>query len=71
MDTAEKEKIVETIQPYARKLAHFTLYAIGGIIMFLNLNEYNLPEDKKLFYSGFFCSFYAVTDEIHQLFVPR
>lgn len=71
MEPIEKEKIVQNLQPYARKLAHYTIYAIGGIIVFVNANQYSLSDDKKVLLAIIFGSLYSVTDEAHQMFVPR
>ena len=54
-----------------RKLAHFTLYFILGLISILILNEYNLSIKHKIIYATMFCLIYACSDEIHQLFVPN
>lgn len=67
----QKEKIVEFLQPIARKLAHFTIYAVGGVLMILCFNEYNLSDRRRLMFSGALGCIYAITDEIHQLFIPR
>ena len=52
-----------------RKLAHFSEYALLGILAFINLAMV-----KKLGYRGLFAAvfscIYASSDEIHQLFVP-
>lgn len=60
---------VEGIQLFVRKMAHFTIYTVGG---FLIMN-YNYTTDKKLkqkiLYSIVFGTGYAMTDELHQLFV--
>lgn len=61
---------VEILQPIIRKLAHFTLYTIGGLlitIMFLQFKA-NIKQTKTM--SFLLGTMYAVTDEIHQLFVP-
>lgn len=71
MEATEKEEIVANLQPIARKLAHFTLYTIGGIILFLNFRLYGLSNNKKLTFSIVAGSLYAMTDEIHQMFIPR
>lgn len=54
-----------------RKLAHFTEYAILGVLIVQVVNQYpNLKKSKaKLFYCILFCLLYAMTDEFHQLFV--
>ena len=71
METNEKEEIVKMLQPIARKLAHFTIYTIGGILAFLNVNEYNSLEKRKVIYCIIFGLVYAATDEMHQMLVPR
>lgn len=69
--TKEKLEIkVELLQPVVRKLAHFTLYMVGGVlivIMFLQFKE-SIQQTKLL--SFLLGTIYAVTDEIHQIFVP-
>lgn len=55
-----------------RKTAHFTEYAILGILFYL-LYRQILPQKNglRLFVLAILSSFlYACTDEIHQLFVP-
>ena len=71
MEEVQKEQIIKELQPIARKLAHFTIYTIGGIFAFLNLNEYNIEDKKKIIFSILFGFIYAITDEIHQMFIPR
>ena len=65
----EKEKIVEKIEPYARKLAHYTLYTIGGVLIINFVNTYELNKRKKVLISIIIGAGYAVTDEFHQYFV--
>ena len=55
-----------------RKLAHFIEYFI---LMFLCLKAFiydlrSLKFNKRLIFCVLFCSFYALTDEFHQLFTP-
>ena len=72
------EKTIEMLQPFVRKLAHFTLYAVGGFLTY-NLNSKSEKIKKlkqkykymnKYTITILFCMFYAITDEIHQIFVP-
>lgn len=51
-----------------RKLAHFSEFAILGILFYINIKEYT--NNKVLLLSVLLSSLYAVSDEIHQLFVP-
>lgn len=62
----EKDKL-ETI---VRKSAHMLIYTIGGILFFLYFNTYDIVFKKKIIYSIIICVIYAITDEIHQGFVP-
>ena len=50
-----------------RKLAHFSEFAILGILVYINIEEYR--KDKVFVYSLLFTILYAISDEIHQLFV--
>ena len=52
-----------------RKMAHFTIYMILGILVTLLVREYNFSFWKCLFISLFVCLLYSISDEIHQLFV--
>lgn len=65
----EKEQITEKLDPYIRKLAHYTLYAIGGILIANYINTYNIKDKNKIIYSICIGATYACTDEFHQLFV--
>ena len=71
MSEEQKEEIVGFLQPIARKLAHFTIYAIGGIIIILYFNEYACNDVKKIMFSGLLGCSYSIFDEIHQMFIPR
>lgn len=63
------EYLYNIIQIFIRKSAHLTLYILGGMIIFNFLYNYfsNLNITK---YSIVFGGIYAITDEIHQYFVP-
>ena len=63
---SKKESIIENTRFIVRKTAHFTLYFILGIIVYLLLTSYNVK--RPIFYSILFCFLYACSDEIHQLF---
>lgn len=52
-----------------RKLAHFSEYALLGILAFINLWRVKGLGYRSLFAALFSCV-YAASDEIHQLFVP-
>ena len=64
------EEQVQKLQLPIRKLAHFTIYAIGGILAIILLNQYNIPLIQKILYSQLIISIYAMLDEFHQSFIP-
>lgn len=65
----EQKNRVETLQFFVRKTAHFSLYALLSLLLlfaFLQLFSF-----YKAVFSAFLCSaLYAISDEIHQSFVP-
>lgn len=66
-----KEKENEIIEKYTypiRKLAHYTLYFVLGILSFLVVKDYSINK-KLIIYSLLICFLYACSDEFHQLFV--
>ena len=65
--TIEEQAIIETI---IRKLAHFWLYTLGGILILLHFNLYKISDKNKVIISWSIGTAYAITDELHQLFVP-
>lgn len=66
--TENLELIVEALQPFVRKLAHFTIYTIGGFLLYNLSNQLKLK--SKFINSLCFGILYAISDEIHQFFVP-
>ena len=60
-------KKVEPYQKAIRKVAHFTEYAVLGILSYI---AFLLHKKKKIVLSATtLCVLYAISDEIHQLFV--
>lgn len=66
----ELNYIVEIYQPLVRKMAHFTLYTVGGFLIFNFINKFKISKLKKIIISILIGVIYAITDEIHQYFVP-
>lgn len=60
---------VELLQHFVRKTAHFTVFAALGFFGSGVLSTYNLKKLRVWFFSLAFCVLYAISDEIHQLFV--
>lgn len=69
MQDEQKEELVEKIEPYIRKLAHYTIYTIGGILLVNCMYVYIKEYKKAVVNASIIGVFYAMTDEIHQLFV--
>lgn len=66
-----KAELISSFQFIARKTAHFSLYAILGLLSFLAVISYrNLKFGLRTALSAAICLLYAVSDEVHQLFVP-
>ncbi len=62
----------EFLSMFIRKAAHFSIYAILGIAVFMCVGVlFDCIGNKKRAASAeAVCMFYAITDEVHQLFVP-
>lgn len=70
LEENEKEQIVSNLQPIVRKLAHFSIYTLGGILIYNFINTYDIENKRKMIYSFIIGGVYAITDEFHQLFIP-
>lgn len=67
---AEKEEIINVVEPIIRKLAHYTLYAIGGILITNSVYQFSNKEKRVIVISAIIGILYATSDEMHQLMVP-
>lgn len=65
--TYSDEEILEKFVVPVRKMAHFTIYLILGILVCILIKEYNLK--NMIIISLMICFTYAISDEIHQLFI--
>lgn len=59
-------KNIEILSIIIRKTAHFTEYFILGLFVYNMVHTYN----KKIYLAIIICVLYAISDEIHQIFVP-
>ena len=66
----ENKELIENCDKVIRKLAHYTIYTVGGILIFNYAYTTNKSQKEKILYSVVFGAVYAITDEIHQYFVP-
>ena len=69
LTTQEKENISKKFTFYIRKFAHFFLYFVLAIFVFILLREFINIDYKLIFFTILICMLYATTDEIHQLFI--
>lgn len=65
----EKEEKIKTIEPVIRKLAHYAIYILGGILIINCMHVYEIYNKKEIIYSAIIGIVYAISDEIHQLFI--
>lgn len=65
----KNEEIVDMVEPYIRKVAHFSEYGLGGILFTLLFSTYNWKDRKIILISIILGIWYASMDEIHQLLV--
>lgn len=84
LSTSITEKIVEVVENLSpnrniniryfnhilRKNAHFFIYLILGILVTNAFRASGALEYKIIIYTLMFCILYAISDEIHQLFIP-
>ena len=69
MTLAEQTEILDLISHIIRKTAHFVIYAALGFFVFLTSGHKRMFCRETLWVL-LFCGLYAVSDEIHQYFVP-
>lgn len=67
---ARQMEILEFWHTVIRKGAHFTEYAILAVLVANAIRPYPIPERPKWLLPVGVSALYAVTDEIHQYFVP-
>ena len=67
----QKQQSVSKIEPYIRKLAHFSLYVLGGVLLMNTIRLFLLRENIQILTSSIIGIVYATIDEIHQLLIPR
>lgn len=70
----EKEKIVKKINSYVRKTAHYSLFFAFGLFLLSAMlvtysDKYSVI--KLLLICTIIALLYAISDEVHQIFVPE
>ena len=62
---------LEILEQIIRKLAHFIEFAALGFFVFAFTNTFAVKRKKAIIISLIFSALYALSDEIHQFFVPE
>ena len=62
-------ELVGIFETIIRKIAHFTEYAVLAILLYQTMRSFNISTNKA-FLSVIIAIVYAITDEVHQHFVP-
>lgn len=70
LTAAEQKKVVKKANQYIRKAAHFSIYMLLGIFLFLLFSCKKGWKKRAKWYSIVVGLFYAISDEWHQRFVP-
>lgn len=70
LEKSEKEKVLDRTEKIIRKIAHFSIYTLVGLLLMGLASTYNLDERKRICISLIIGAIYATTDEIHQSFIP-
>ena len=70
LEKSKKEQVLDLIEHIIRKIAHFSLYTLVGLLIMLLMITYNIKQTKRIGVSLIVGALYAISDEIHQSFVP-
>lgn len=68
---SQEINLIESTNYFIRKLAHFSIYAIGGILIYNYINTFELRQNKKVIISIIVGGLYATFDELHQYFIAE
>ncbi len=55
---------------YVRKTAHFMIFAVLAVLVYNLIAAYGIKRSKVVLIAALVCLAYAVSDEIHQIYVP-
>lgn|SRR5699024_1155791 len=60
----------ESMNHFIRKSAHFLIYMVLGIFTYLACSQHRKNVSFNVIMTMVICVLYAISDEVHQLFVP-
>ena len=64
-----QNEIIIGLNKFVRKLAHFTMYFMLGFYLFFGTLVFNFRNRFRFLIAAGICIAYAISDELHQLFV--
>ena len=70
LSSAEQTGIIESWSFAVRKAAHFSVFCVLGILTASAVSTFRFSRRKTALLSLAVCAAYAVSDEVHQYFVP-
>ncbi len=70
LSKAEQDSIIESWQHIVRKSAHFLEYVVLGVLSANAVRSLRLKKAFRYAIPPIFAALYAVSDEVHQIFVP-
>ena len=66
----ESDLFVENLHHFVRKNAHFLIYFVLGMLVVRAFRVSEIRNKKSILLALGICILYAISDELHQLFVP-
>lgn len=70
LEKNQKENLLQRIEKVIRKIAHFSIYTVVGLLLMGLMSTYKLDENNRISISLITGVIYASMDEIHQSFIP-
>lgn len=70
IDTSDTSNPIVQWNAVLRKIAHFSLFLLLGVLVSYALRISGMKGYKVYLFAALFCILYAGSDELHQMFVP-
>ena len=70
LEQEEKDQVSDRTEKIIRKIAHFSIYTLVGLLLMGLLSTYKIKENWRIMVSVLLGVIYAISDEIHQGFTP-
>lgn len=70
LDKEQRENVLQRIESIIRKVAHFSIYTVVGLLLMGLMSTYKIKEIDRISISLIIGVIYASADEIHQAFIP-